>query len=83
MHFIRKIREKVLKKNPYEMYKLMELGDTRAWIAFEERTESLNAKKLVKLWRLSGLSGDEFMNMMAQEVEETSLKKKIVQKNKK
>lgn len=71
MEFIKKIRLEILKKSPYEMYKIMGLPHTSAWTQFESRTESLNAKKLVKLWRLSGLSGDEFMSMLAQEVEKT------------
>ncbi|MBE9082861.1 hypothetical protein IQ278_12125 [Tolypothrix sp. LEGE 11397] len=72
MKFIKKIREKILKKSPYEMHKLMELPHTSAWTQFESRSESLNAKKLVKLWRLSELSGDEFMEMIAKEVESKS-----------
>lgn len=70
MEFVKKVREQVLNKRPYEMSKLMELRDTRSYLDFETRTESLNAKKLVKLWRLSGLSGNEFMQMIAEEVEE-------------
>jgi hypothetical protein len=72
MEFVKKIREDILKKNPYEMYKLMGLNDTRSYLDFENRSESLNAKKLVKLWQLSGLSGDAFMEMIAKEVESQS-----------
>jgi len=69
MQFVKKIREDILGKNPYEMYKLMGLRDTRSYLHFENRTEALNARKLVKLWRLSGLSGDAFMQLLAEEIE--------------
>lgn len=69
MKFIEKIREEILKKNPYAMYKLLGFSDTKSYQDFERSSRALNIKKMVKLWRLSGLSGDEFMEMMASEVE--------------
>jgi hypothetical protein len=69
VEFIKKIREKLLEKNRYEMHKMMEFKDTRTWINFEESKNVVSLKNLVKLWRLSGLSGDAFMEMIAKEVE--------------
>ena len=66
--FIKKIREEILGESQYGMHQLMGLPDTRAYIAFEEGTRSLNAEKLVKLWKVSKLSGDQFMKLIEQEV---------------
>jgi hypothetical protein len=72
VEFIKKIREKLLEKNRYEMHKMMEFKDTRTWINFEESKNVVSLRNLVKLWRLSRLSGDEFMEMIAKEVESHS-----------
>lgn len=80
MDFIKKIREKVLEKSYYEMYKALDFSDTKSYQDFERASRAVNVQKLVKLWRLSGLSGDEFMAMMAEEVEGPSQKKRSLQK---
>jgi hypothetical protein len=67
--FIKKIRENKLKKNPYEMYKLLGFSDTKSYQDFEKSSRAVNIEKLIKLWRLSELSADEFMEMIAKEVE--------------
>jgi hypothetical protein len=69
VEFIKKIREEILEKNRYQMYKMMDFKDTRTWINFEESKNVVSLRNLVKLWRLSKLSGDEFMKMIANEVE--------------
>lgn len=68
MKFIKKIREEILKKNQYEMYKLLGFYNVSGYQRFENSKESLNAKKLVKLWRSTGLTGDEFMKMIEDDV---------------
>lgn len=70
MKFIKKIREDVLKKNPYEMHKLIGLRDTRAWLDFEKSKNAVNVKYLIRLWQLTELSADELMQMLVDEVEE-------------
>jgi hypothetical protein len=67
MQFIKKIRED-LGLNPYQMQKQMGLAATHTYLAFEGTKESLNAIKLVKLWRLSGLDGNKFLELIENEV---------------
>jgi hypothetical protein len=69
MKFIKKIREDILGKNPYEMHKALGFSDTKSYQDFEKSSRAVNVEKLVKLWRLSGLSGDSFMRLLAEEVE--------------
>jgi hypothetical protein len=78
--FIKKIREEVLGKSYYEMYKALDFSDTKSYQDFERASRAVNVQKLVKLWRLSGLSGDEFMDLMAQEVEGATKKKRAQKK---
>ena len=68
MKFIKKIRED-LGHTHYKMAQLLGLKGVFQYTRFEESKTSLNVKNLVKLWRLSRLSGDEFMQMIADEVE--------------
>jgi hypothetical protein len=74
--FIRKIREEILNKNQYEMHKNLGFSDTKSYKNFENSARAVNIQKLVKLWRLSGLSGNEIMNMIAEEVEGATKKKR-------
>ena len=67
MEFITHIREEILQKSKYEMAKLMELKDTKAWIDFEDRKEAVNVKKLLKLWKISGISAEQLLELMEEE----------------
>jgi hypothetical protein len=68
MYFIKKIREN-LGLSRYRMAYELEFAKTHGYTQFEEAKKAVSLEKLVKLWRLSGLSGNEFMKMIAQEVE--------------
>ena len=68
MEFIKKIREEILKKNQYEMHKELGFSNVRGYQSFEETKESLNAKKLISLWHLSGLDGNDFLKMIEEDV---------------
>lgn len=50
------------------MYKMLGFYNVKSYQNFENTKESLNAKKLIKLWHLSGLTGDEFLKMIEDEV---------------
>jgi hypothetical protein len=71
MKFIRKIREN-LGYTHYKMAQLMGVKGIFQYTRFEESTTSVNIKRLVQLWRLSNLTGNEFMSLIAKEVEEDS-----------
>lgn len=68
MKFIKKIREEFLGKSSYEMHRILGFRNTKSYQDFENSTRAVNVEKLIKFWKLSGLSGDEFMQMMAEEV---------------
>lgn len=68
MNFIKKIREEILQKNQYEMYKMLGFYDVKSYQDFENSKRAVNIKKLVKLWRSTGLTGDEFMKMIEDDV---------------
>ncbi|MEM9272615.1 MAG: hypothetical protein AAGA80_06570 [Cyanobacteria bacterium P01_F01_bin.143] len=67
MDFIRKIREDNC-LSCCEVARRMGIQNVQNYIVFERSKFKLNAKKLVKFWRLSGLSGDTFMKLMEKEV---------------
>jgi hypothetical protein len=69
MKFIKKIRED-LGYTHYKMAQLMGVKGVFQYTRFEESTTSVNIKRLVELWRLSNLSGNEFMSLIAKELEE-------------
>ena len=73
MKFIREIREN-LGLNHYKMSKAMNMRSVQEYIAFEDTKYSVNVKKLVKLWELSGLSARAFMELMRKEVSENQNK---------
>lgn len=68
MKFIKKIREEILNKNQYEMYKMLGFYDAKSYKDFENSKRAVNMEKLIKLWHLSGLTGDEFLKMIEDEV---------------
>ena len=67
MEFIKKIREN-LGFSKYRMSK--ELGYTKDYNynRFENAKQNVNLEKLIILWHLSGLSADEFLQMIEAEV---------------
>lgn len=74
MEFIKKIRED-LNLNSYKMAKKMGMKTTQHYIAFERSKRVISIENLVKLWELSGLSGQEFMELMREEVSQKQSKK--------
>ena len=66
MDFIKKIREK-LGLNFYKMSKKMGMKTVQEYISFENNQHSVNIKKLLKLWELSGLSAKAFMELIKEE----------------
>ena len=81
MDFIKKIREEILKKNQYQMHKELGFYNVRSYQSFENTKESLNAKKLISLWHLSGLDGNEFLKMIEEDVN-TNTKPERVRRSK-
>ncbi len=75
MDFIKKIREE-LGFTHYRMAQEMGISHVYSYTRFEEAREALNADKLVKLWKLSGISGNEFMSMIEKEVTRNKGKRK-------
>lgn len=58
-----------MKKNPYEMQIILGIKETRTYLDFENSKRNVNTEKLVKLWRVSGLSAKKFMEMIEEEME--------------
>lgn len=75
MDFIGKIREK-MGLNFSKMAQQMDYPSTQGYIQFENSKRAVSVEKLVRLWRVSKLSADEFMLMIEQEVKEKQRKKK-------
>lgn len=74
MEFIKKIREK-MGLNIYKMSQAMEYPKPHGYTQFENSKKAVNLEKLVKLWRVSKLSADEFMLMIEKEVRDKQRKK--------
>ena len=67
MKFIRKIRED--NGMTYRaMTRRMDIKNVNSYINFEKSKKALNAKKLIRLWRFSGLSAKAFMALIEEEV---------------
>lgn len=67
MKFIRKIRED--NGMTYrEMTRRMGIKNVNNYIQFERSKKALNAQKLIRLWRFSGLSAKAFMALIEEEV---------------
>ncbi len=67
MLFVKKIRKK-LGLNKYQLGKELGFKTTQAYISFENAKHSINAEKMIRLWQLSELSAEEFLQMIAKEV---------------
>ena len=70
MKFIKKIREDILGLSKYEMSKQMGYNDTRSYISFENSKNAISMKRLIKIWEMSGLNAEEFLELVRKEVEE-------------
>ena len=67
MEFIRKIRED--NDMTYRaMTRRMGIKNVSNYIQFEKSKKALNAEKLIRLWRFSGLSAKAFMALIEEEV---------------
>jgi len=67
MEFIRRIRED--NGMTYRgMARRMDIKNVNNYIQFEKSKKALNAKKLIRLWRFSGLSAKAFMALIEEEV---------------
>ena len=69
MLFIKKIRQK-LRLNKYHMGKELGFKNTQAYINFENTQYSINAQKMIRLWQISELSAQEFLEIIAQDVKQ-------------
>lgn len=67
MEFIKKIREQ-MGLNIYKMSQAMGYPKPHGYTQFENSKKAVNLEKLVKLWRVSQLSADEFMLLIEKEV---------------
>jgi DNA-binding XRE family transcriptional regulator len=78
MDFIIKIREN-LGLNQYRMQKELGLSSTQSYIAFENAKSSVSLKNLVKLWRVSRMDAQAFLELIEAEVlgEESPTKKSV------
>ena len=76
MEFVKKIREEILETNYYQMQKRLGLSSTTIYKNFEKAKIMLHAKTMVKLWRVSGLSAQEFLELIEREVMQKEESKK-------
>lgn len=60
--------------NIYKMSQVMEYPKPHGYTQFENSKKAVNLEKLVKLWRVSQLSADEFMLIIETEVKEKQRK---------
>lgn len=66
MQFIKKIRQD-LGFTSYQMSKNMGMKSVREYLNFEASKNAVNVKKMIKLWELSGLSAQSFLELMRKE----------------
>ena len=55
--------------NDAEMARLLNLRESRYYRNFKESREKVGLRNFCRLWRASGLSGDEFLERAEEEVE--------------
>ncbi|MBD2212939.1 hypothetical protein H6G27_24125 [Nostoc linckia FACHB-104] len=67
MEFIKKIRLK-LGLNYYQSQKVLGFSSSRGYIDFENSKRAVNIEKLIKLWRVSAMDGNDFLAMIEKEV---------------
>ncbi|MCC0178053.1 hypothetical protein I4641_13795 [Waterburya agarophytonicola K14] len=67
MEFIRKIR-KDNGMTYHDMKRRMGIKNVNSYVQFEKSKLALNADKMIRLWRFSGLSAKAFMTLIEEEV---------------
>ena len=75
MKFVKKIRES-RGLNPYQMQKLLGIKSTQVYLQFENAKESLNAEKLINLWDVSEMDGNDFLELIREDVQARKSKNK-------